>query len=289
MLTRSTLLHLRFPFSLYLLPIYLFALSQVVQVSWPNALLVFFILHFLLYPASNGYNSYFDRDESSIGGLRQPPPVNQELYWVSLALDLIALLLGLIISWQFSVMLLVYGLVSKAYSHPKVRIKRYPWLSWLVAGFFQGCFTFIMTVMGVQETNFHQGMALQLYLAASLSSLMLWGSYPMTQIYQHQEDLQRGDITLSQQLGILGTFHFTAALFLVASAGFFVYFRSYFNLTQGILFLGCMVPVVLYFGFWYLKVRQNPDAADFDHTMKLNLISSLCLSICFVALYLLNH
>ena len=258
------------------------------MVSVTNAWLVFFILHFLLYPASNGYNSYFDRDESSIGGLRHPPPVRKELYWVSLLLDLLAILLGLFISWIFSLMLLIYGLVSKAYSHPQIRIKRYPWLSWLVAGFFQGFFTFVMTVIGVHESGI-SAMKIELGLAAFLSSLMLWGSYPMTQIYQHQEDLRRGDITLSQILGILGTFHFTAGFFLFASFGFFLYFSRYYNLNQGVIFLGCMMPVVLYFGYWYFQVRQDRDAADFDHTMRLNLISSVCLCLCFAIIYLLNH
>ena len=287
MLSRSTLLHLRIPFSLFLLPVFLFAISQISQGTWERSLLVFIVLHLLLYPASNGYNSYFDRDEESIGGLRKPPPVTKDLYWVSLILDLIAILLGLIISWQFALMVFIYGLVSKAYSHPKIRLKRYPWIGWIVAGFFQGFFTFMMTVSGVQGITDTE--ASYLLPAAFLTSLVLWGSYPMTQIYQHQEDFKRGDITLSQRLGTLGTFHFTAAIFLVASTGFILYFRTYFNISHGIIFLGCMVPVAVYFGYWYLKVRKDNSNADFDHTMGLNFISSTSLNICFLILYFLNH
>ena len=72
MLQKSTIQLLRFPFSFFLLPVYLFALSQVPSPHWGHALLIFFILHLLVYPASNGYNSYMDRDESSIGGIKQP-------------------------------------------------------------------------------------------------------------------------------------------------------------------------------------------------------------------------
>ena len=288
MLTRSTLLHLRIPFSIYLLPIFLFALSQVGFTAWPNAVVVFFVLHFLLYPASNGYNSYFDRDESSIGGLRQPPPVNKELYWVSLVLDLIAVLTGLFISWQFSLMLLIYGLVSKAYSHPNIRIKRLPWASWLIAGFFQGWFTFFMVAIGLTENTLIEILKPDLLIAGLLSSMVLWGSYPMTQIYQHQEDKRRGDITLSQRLGIKGTFHFTGLAFLLASAGFIVYFQIYYNMLQAVIFMVCMLPVIVYFSSWYWKVRGNAGLADFDHTMQLNLISSLSLNSCFLILYFLN-
>jgi 1,4-dihydroxy-2-naphthoate octaprenyltransferase len=289
MLRNSTLLHLRIPFSIFLLPVFLFAISQVSGGPWQNVFLVFIVLHLLLYPASNGYNSYFDRDEGSIGGLRKPPPVTKDLYWVSLILDLAAMLLGLIISWQFALMILVYGLVSKAYSHPGIRLKRYPWTGWMVAGFFQGFFTFMMIVLGVLGWGFHHLGQPKLLAAAMLSSILLWGSYPMTQVYQHQEDLERGDITLSLRLGIQGTFHFTAVLFLAATAGFRVYFKTFYNIMQSLIFLGCMMPVVIYFVYWYLKVRNDTSKADFEHTMKLNFISSMSLNACFLSLYFLNH
>ena len=64
---KNILLHLRIPFSFFLLPIYLFALSQSPAVDVTKAWWVFFILHFMLFPASNAYNSYYDKDEGSIG------------------------------------------------------------------------------------------------------------------------------------------------------------------------------------------------------------------------------
>jgi len=290
MFSRSTLLHLRFPFSFFLLPVFLFAWSQSTSYSWYNAILSFIILHLLVYPASNGYNSYFDRDQSSIGGLRVPPPVSQELYWVSLALDGVAVLLGLLISWQFSLMVLVYGLVSKAYSHPSIRIKQYPWSSWLIAGFFQGFFTFIMSLSGIVENfSLHQVLQPKILIAAFLSSLILWGSYPMTQIYQHEEDKQRGDITLSYKLGILGTFHFTAAVFSLSVLAYLWYFYHFHTWYQGLIFISSMLPVTTYFAFWYFKVRKNKAEADFDHTMRLNQVSAICLNTCFAILLLLNH
>src|SRR5690606_40550030 len=61
----------------------------------------------------------------------------------------LSLVLGLIIHVSFSSMLLVYSLVSMAYSHPAIRIKKYPYGSWLIAGFFQGCFTLVMAYSGL--------------------------------------------------------------------------------------------------------------------------------------------
>jgi 1,4-dihydroxy-2-naphthoate octaprenyltransferase len=83
MINVSTIKLLRIPFSFFLSPIYFFALAQVPHINWFNAVLIFFIIHFLIYPASNGYNSYMDRDTESIGGLEKPPPPSRQLFWVT--------------------------------------------------------------------------------------------------------------------------------------------------------------------------------------------------------------
>ena len=280
--TRSTLLHLRIPFSFFLLPVYLFALSISPSYQFLDALLVFFILHFLLYPASNGYNSYFDRDKGSIGGLEHPPPVSQQLYYVSLGLDVAAIALGSLISDLFAGMLLVYGLVSKAYSHPAVRLKKYPIIGWLVAGFFQGFFTVLMVYVGINRAGVAELGQPVVWVGALLTSTMLWGSYPMTQIYQHEEDLKRGDTTLSYQLGVRGTFHFTTVMFLLTIAGFWLYYRTWFVWWEGGLFLLFLLPVLLYFIRWYQRVRTDDRYANFQGTMLLNSLSGICLNAFFL-------
>ena len=94
MLSASTIKLLRLPFSIFLSPLYFFALAQVPNIHWTRAILVFVILHFLVYPASNGYNSYMDRDTQSIGGLEKPPPPSRQLYLTTIVMDITAILLG---------------------------------------------------------------------------------------------------------------------------------------------------------------------------------------------------
>ncbi|MEO0898262.1 MAG: UbiA family prenyltransferase [Bacteroidota bacterium] len=284
MLEKSSWLHLRIPFSFFLLPVFLFALTVADNLELNRTLLVFVIIHLFLYPASNGYNSYFDKDEQSIGGLEKPPPVSKGLYYLSLLFDGVALLLGLLISWQFSLMLFVYGMVSKAYSHTSIRIKKYPYGSWFIAGFFQGFFTLWMSVMGLSVVDFDIILEARVWIPALLSSAMLWGSYPMTQIYQHEEDAKRGDITLSLKLGIRGTFIFTMLMFSLSGAGFVWYFLSYYDIWAAGMYLLFLGPVLIFFLSWQLKVWKDENQADFKHTMRLNLISSVCLNIFFLAL-----
>src|SRR6478752_2614637 len=150
MLSLSSWLHLRIPFSYFLMPVFLFALAISPNPTNHSVLWAFLVIHLLLYPASNGYNSYFDKDEKSIGGLKNPPPVNKGLYQLSLILDLLAVVLSFImINVLFTIMIIIYGLISKAYSHPFIRLKKYPIWSWLLIFVFQGFFSLLMCYVGI--------------------------------------------------------------------------------------------------------------------------------------------
>lgn len=285
---KSTLLHLRIPFSYYLLPVFFFAVATIeAEVGRQSFWMVFVILHFFVYPASNGYNSYFDKDEGSIGGLKNPPKVSKELYNVSILMDLAGLVLACFVNIQFALMVLVYGLVSKAYSHPKVRLKKYPYWGWYAAGFFQGYFTFIMCVIGIAGLSFHEVFTIVYQFPAVLCTLLLFGSYPMTQVYQHEEDYKRGDRTISIILGVLGTFYFTAGLFALATAGFVLYFYLFYDLFTSIVFLATLSPILIFFFIWYIKVRKDASNANFENTMRLNFISSTAFNLFFLGLWIL--
>lgn len=285
-LQMSTLLHLRIPFSYFLLPVYLFAFALVPVPVPGNAWAVFFILHLLIYPASNGYNSFFDRDEGPIGGLKNPPKVQDVLYWVALLFDVLGLVWAYFLSPLFAVMVLIYGLVSKAYSHPLIRLKKYAIVGWLAAGVFQGYFTFLMCYHAISPQAFDHLWNIEVQAAAILTSMLLFGSYPMTQVYQHDEDGKRGDHTMSLRLGIIGTFHFTAGFFIFAVIGFAWYFIKYFTHGHAFLFVGSLLPVLSFFARWYFLVRRDVQKADFQNTMRLNFISATCLNLFFIVLAL---
>jgi 1,4-dihydroxy-2-naphthoate octaprenyltransferase len=278
---RRALLLLRIPFSVYLMPVYWFGLSALRQpLSVSRAVGVFVVLHLLAYPASNGYNSYYDRDEGSIGGLKQPPKVSEELLHLVYLFDALAVVGAVLLSPLFGLMVTAYLLVSKAYSYEGIRLKKYPLLSTVVVVVFQGAFTFLMTQVGVGATEAVLLEKTNLMLAA-VSSLFLCGSYPLTQVYQHQEDARRGDQTLSLRLGIRGTFGF-AAVGLLAGATLLAYTLWLRNEPRHLLiFLVATGPVVALFGQWAYAVWRNPAAADFEHTMRMNQVSSVCMSLAF--------
>lgn len=307
--SKSTLQHLRIPFSIFLMPIFLFAFSnssrlsnnQTIEGYYFNAFIIFISIHLFLYPASNGYNSYFDKDDDSIGGLEKPPKVEKDLYYAALLFDLIAILLGLLVSLEFAVMLFIYGLISKAYSHPFIRLKQYPIISLLTVGFFQGFFVYVMSFMALNKFNINElwrGLShlfdetlssayteifvFMMIMPAFLAMFLLFGSYPMTQIYQHKEDSKRGDKTISLLLGIKGTFYFVGIMFFIANLGFVGYFYYLEDFTSLIVFEVCLLPILAYFTYWFMLVRKDEKNANFHHTMRLNVLSSVCMSVAFL-------
>ncbi|WP_026950652.1 UbiA family prenyltransferase [Algoriphagus mannitolivorans] len=288
MISRSTLSHLRIPFSLFLLPVFLFALATSPNLNESRLLLVFLALHLFLYPSSNGYNSFYDRDEESIGGLKNPPKVTPDLLVVSLVFFGIAIGLAAWINWSFASMVLLYGLVSMAYSHPSIRIKKYPWASWLIAGLFQGCFTFALAYAGLSDFGWEVMQKSHVLIPGLLTSLMLWGNYPLTQVYQHGEDSRRGDRTLSLTLGIKGTFYFASVCFALTGVAFCWFFWEKGQVSILWTYLGAMCPILLYFLIWFYFVQKDLKAANFSWAMGMNVISALCLNVFFIYYFLEN-
>jgi 4-hydroxybenzoate polyprenyltransferase len=190
------------------------------------------------------------------------------------------------INLTFAGMLLVYGLISKAYSHPSIRLKKYPILGWLVVSFFQGFFTFLMCYVGVNNYGLENSWKAAVLIPGLLSTVQLLGTYPMTQIYQHEEDAKRGDRTFSLMLGVRGTFYFVGGIFTLATACFVAYFLHYFNLHYAIVFVLALLPVVIYFMYWFIQTYKDPANADHTRTMRLNALSATCLNAFFLYLFL---
>ena len=288
---KNIILHLRIPFSLFLMPVFWFAVSQSQNPNWGIVGGLFLVLHLLIYPASNAYNSYFDKDEGSIGGLENPPPVSIKLFYASWILDIVAIIVAYFLGgWILSFALIIYSSISKAYSNDKIRLKKYPIISWLTVGIFQGAFTYLTVIQAVDKIELREIWQNKYLFPAILSSLNLLGFYPMTQIYQHEEDARRGDMTMSRLLGIKGTFIFTASIFLFVTMGFFFYFQEtlIYNFPAFAIYLLVMSPVLIYFNLWFLKVLKNENQADFYHTMRLNMLGSICLNLFFILL-LISH
>ena len=287
-LDRSTVKHLRFPFSFFLLPVFMFALSQAETIVWFDALLAFIILHLLVFPSSNGYNSYQDKDETSIGGLKNPPAVTRTLFYTTIVFDLLALVLGLLISPVFSSLILVFIIMSRSYSYRGLRFKKYPVLAFLIVFIFQGGFIYLTSSLAITGKSLAELFNTSDILCMIISSMFIGSIYPLTQIYQHESDKNDGVISLSYLLGYSGTFIFSGILFAVGTVLMTYYFWSNTMLFAIWLFLPFIFIMGLRMSLWFKKVRKDIKQANFHNTMSMNLVSSASMNIYFFILVLIN-
>ena len=121
------------------------------------------------------------------------------------------------------------------------------------------------------------------------SSLLIGGFYPLTQIYQHDEDYKDGVITISYLLGYKGTFLFTGIVYALAFltlAGYFYLNASFVSFLILQIFL---LPVIVYFLVWFSKVVRNHKEANFKNTMRMNLLASICTNLGFISLLIIKY
>jgi 1,4-dihydroxy-2-naphthoate octaprenyltransferase len=284
MLRLSTIQLLRFHFSFFLMPLYWFALSQVSHINKSHALLIFFILHVLVYPSSNGYNSYMDRDTSSIGGVKNPLQPTKELFYVTILLDILALTMSFFISAYFFGGVLLFIAASHAYSFRGIRLKKYPIIGFLTVIIFQGALVFLIVIQGCSQDGITS------YPTAAIigSALLIGALYPLTQIYQHQQDAVDGVKSISAMLGYRGTFIFSSTMFIFSTTSLAWYFVNNMELNLFLLLQVCLLPALIYFFWWFRKVLSNVKNANFENSMKMNLIGSICSNIGFISVLIIN-
>lgn len=280
----NTIKLLRFPFSIFLLPVSLFAFVYIHPVPSLQLLLVIFIWHFLVFPSSNGYNSYNDRDEGPIGGLSSPPtPTMALLYTVNL-MDLSAILLSFIINYYFVIFVIIYIMSSRLYSNRDIRLKKYPVIGFLIVFIFQGIWVFCADIFALSSSTLLLNKSV--IYAAIASSFFIGTVYPLTQIYQHDADHKDGVTTLSMLLGIKGTFIFSAFLFAIATLFIYLSFSATNKINNFWLFNLVMLPSTIYFLSWAFKSFKNIKHVNFKNTMIMLILSSLSNNVFFIILLL---
>ena len=283
---KSTIQLLRFPFSFFLMPVFCFALSCVHQLEIWRGLFAFFIIHVLVYPSSNGYNSYMDRDTGSIGGIRKPLAPERELFFVTILMDILAIGLSFFISPIWTVMLFCYIICSRLYSYRGIRLKQFPVIGYMTVILNQGGLMFILAYQAASSGPAWMGLP---WPAVIASCFLIGGFYPITQVYQHVADKKDGVNTISILLGIRGTFIFCALMYMLAFGFLFYYFNRQNELLYFVTLQIFFLPVLVYFIKWVIAVWKNPLKADFNHTMTMNWLASACTNLGFIILLILHQ
>jgi 4-hydroxybenzoate polyprenyltransferase len=141
-------------------------------------------------------NSAFDRDEGDVAYLRSPPPPPRHLFAFGVGLMLTGLVVACLLSGTYLAAYATCVVMSLAYSVPPLRLKAVAGADWVINMWGFGTLTplagWAATGMAVSPTGWLVLLAFCPLFAAF---------YPLTQIYQMDEDRRRGDRTLALRLG----------------------------------------------------------------------------------------
>ncbi len=166
-------------------------------------LLHFFTVHILLFGGVTAYNSYWDKDEGPIGGLKHPPRMTPWMLPASWAMQvggaLLALTQGALFAACYGAAMLLFWL----YSSPLMRFKGKPFPSLFAIGIGTGFFPLIMGYLAATGEKNIPHLTLPI-LAGLGATLLLVSLYPLSQVYQINEDTQRGDATFASRYGLPG-------------------------------------------------------------------------------------
>lgn len=163
----------------------------------------------LLNGGTLALNSAFDRDVGDIGYLDAPPPPPRHLALWGFALMLAGQALALLLPRGFTIAYAICFVLSLLYSVPPARLKAVAGADWII------------NMAGFGALTPYAGWSLTTAPLTAAGAWALGGFaplfaslYPLTQLYQLDEDRLRGDRTLALILGARGSL----ALSVVAAA-----------------------------------------------------------------------
>lgn len=262
------ILHLRLHYQFFILSGgYLLGGLLADQMNTAQFWLQFINVHVLLFGGATAYNSYWDKDKGPIGGLKNPPEMTLWMHRVSLAFMFAGLLwsltVGLIYSLIFALSLILFWL----YSTPHARWKGKPVKSMLVIGISTGTNSVIMGVLAAGGE-----VSLQIVLGSIGAALILLSIYPVSQIFQGEEDTLRGDTTFYLKYGLSGIKNCFLILF---PAGLLIIFYS--------LYQSYSVPAIVFFATGLLSylfmitlvLKLKGVTEEYEKVMGLKFFASL--------------
>ena len=182
------------------------AFGYVLAVGWQgvgrgawvhDALLPLVLWVVFLNGGTLAINSVYDRDEGDIGYLNAPPPLPRYLLHFSLALLAGGQLLALRLPAGFPIAYAICFVLSILYSVPPFRFKAVAGVDWVINMWGFGTLTpYAAWAATGRPLDFGHGLVLLAFCP------LFAGLYPLTQLYQFDEDRRRGDRTLALILGM---------------------------------------------------------------------------------------
>lgn len=227
----------------------------------------FLNVHVLLFGGATAFNSYWDKDDGPIGGLKNPPKMTPWMHAASLIFMFAGWGWSLRVGWDYFAVYGVSLILFWFYSTPHARWKGDPHLSLVAIALSTG---FNSVLLGAIAA----GGAINsvLLLSALGASLVLLSLYPVSQLFQIKADIARGDHTFAGKYGTKGVTRFYVISYFGGLIMLSVSLSAQFFYPGLALFiLGTISGVIIYRIIVSLKGTEN----DYRKVMNVKLLASL--------------
>jgi 4-hydroxybenzoate polyprenyltransferase len=252
------LVHLRLHYQLaFLSPLFAWGFALGGGRFSLGAGLGFLAFHVFLYGGITAYNSYYDRDEGPVGGLLKPPPVTTPLLAFSVGVQLIGLCLCALVGWELVLLYTIVMVLSVAYSHPRYRWKARPLLSLVVVAFGQGAIGFHAGWLCAASPALPLSSSLDGLLGMAAAVLLTTGFYPLSQLYQIDEDRQRGDLTFAVVYGPAACFRFALTCLVAGGVSIALVVYRRFGLLDAVVVMGAQLLLWAVVVRWHRQFKRE--------------------------------
>jgi 4-hydroxybenzoate polyprenyltransferase len=235
--------------------------------DYSTFLLQFLNVHVLLFGGATAFNSCWDKDEGPIGGLKNPPKMNKWMRDASMLMQFAGLIWALTVGWVFAMVYLISMILFWLYSTPLARWKGDPYLSLIAIGFSTGTSSVLLGALAAGSE-----LSGTILIAAIGVTLLILSLYPVSQIFQIDEDRKRGDRTFASRYGRKGVIRFFIGMFMPGAALISLSLMKLYFMT-GILFL--VLSLISWIVLWRLITKLTEEKSDYSRVMFLKFIASL--------------
>lgn len=283
---KAWFVHLRLGFQLLLSPVFLWG-AMVAGGRIDLTLMIGFVsFHLFGYAGGTALNSYYDRDVGPVGGMEHPPPIPRGLLPFSILWQAVGFAVALAVNIPFAVIYATMFWMSLLYSHPRSRFKGKPGLALLTVALGQGLLAYLGGWTCVHG-EFISAFEMPGLLGAAASTGLTVGLYPLTEIYQLDEDRRRGDRTVALWLGPARSFNFAQTFLGLGGLAAIALVLTRYGAQEAVLLAVFLAGVILFVWRWSARFAFSDIAGNFRTLMRLYTVT--CLGFAFwIALHLLG-
>jgi hypothetical protein len=243
-------------YSLVMLPISVFALSRLPQVSLQVILLILLALHAFIFVG------VFMAGQS------------KEFNSVYVLISLIGVGLLSILAIKSALLATVFVLFYVLYFHPSTRFRKLSFIAYLLNIILCGPLVFAIAVYAVPSAE------LSIYfLAIQAVAFMVGAVIPMLQLHVAPTDAERGDATIAVVFSPKRVLILSTTMMVIGNIFMLLYFFTTKHLLGFYIWLLCFAPIAAFYTWWSKQIKQNVQAITSQITQIYLGIVAVCMSI----------